>query len=114
MRQTIRWFCIIPAAVFVGFTHDHTDEIPVVLGIVLILSAILGLAFPQKPWLTGFLLGIPVFIVETMVHLQWLTAPYPPSAGIPWVALFGLVPAMGGAMFGSAVRHLNKEVKPAD
>ena len=113
MKQTMQWSCVLAASLFIGWTHDHTDEIPVVLGFVLLLSAILGLAFPRRPWLTGLLTGIPVFVVETMVHFKWIGAPYGASAGIPWVALVALIPAMGGAFFGSAMRHLNKEVNPA-
>jgi hypothetical protein len=107
------WICVLAGAGFAGWTHAHTDEVPVVLGIVLTLSAILGGAFPRRPWLTGFLLGAPVFLVETLVHFRLIGAPYPPSAGLPWAALVAFIPAMGGAFFGSAVRHLNKEVNPA-
>jgi len=113
MKAATQWICVLTGACFVGWTHDHTDEIPVVLGIVLILSAILGLVFPAKPWLTGFLLGAPVFLVETLVHFGVIGAPYHPSAGLPWPALLGFVPSMGGALFGSAVRHLSKAVHPA-
>jgi hypothetical protein len=113
MKQVIQWICVLAAAAFVGWSHAHTDEIPVVLGFVLILSAILGGVFPRWPWMTGFLMGTPVFLVETLVHFSVIRAPYPPSAGLPWPALLGFIPAMGGAFFGSAVRHLSKETKPA-
>jgi len=108
MKQALQWICVLVGAAIIGWCHAHTDEIPVVLGIVLILSAMLGLIFPRMPWATGFLLGIPVFTVELLVHFAIVHAPYPPSRGVPWAALFGLVPAMGGAFFGSAVRHLNR------
>ena len=113
MKQATQWTCVSAGAIFIGWSHCHTDEIPVVLGIVLILSAILGGIFPRRPWLTGVLLGAPMFIVETMVHLSLIHAPYAPSTGLPWPALLGFVPAMGGAFFGSAIRHLNKETNPA-
>jgi hypothetical protein len=111
--ERLHWPIILLAAILIGWTHAHTDEIPVVLGLVLLLSTILGLIFPQKPLLAGFLLGIPVFFVEFLVHLHIVHAPYPPASGIPWAALLGLVPALGGTGFGSAVRHLNQKSHPA-
>ena len=109
----MKWFCVLAGAAFIGWTHAHTDEIPVVLGFILILSALLGGVFPRRPWLTGFLMGVPPFIVETLHHFGLIHAPYPPSIGLPWPALFAFVPAFGGAFFGSAVRHLSKQEKRA-
>lgn len=109
-----QWVCVLAGAVFIGWTHAHTDEIPVVLGFILILSSILGCVFPRRPWLTGFLMGAPPFIVETLLHFALIRAPYRASAGLPWAALFAFVPAMGGAFLGSAVRHLSKETNHAN
>src|SRR5580704_13657356 len=109
MKQLPQWMCVLTGAAFIGWTDAHTDEIPVVLGFVLILSSLLGVCFPQRPWLTGFLLGAPVFTVETLVHFYLVRAPYPRSAGIPWAALAAFVPAMGGAFFGSVVRNLKNQ-----
>jgi hypothetical protein len=113
MKQLRQWVCVLIGASFIGWTHAHTDEIPVVLGFVLILSSLLGGIFPRRPWLTGFLLGAPVFTVETLVHFSLIRAPYPPSAGIPWAALAAFVPAMGGAFFGSVVRNLKNQADSA-
>ena len=109
MKQAARWVCVLGGASLIGWSHTHTDEIPVVLGLVLILSSILGAVFPSRPWITGFVLGGSVFFVETLVHYSVIRAHYPPSAGLPWAALFALLPGMGGAFFGSAVRHLNHQ-----
>lgn len=111
MKQWTQWSLVLAGSIFVGWSHAHTDEIPVVLGIVLILSAVLGCVFPSRPWLTGFLLGIPPFIVELLAHFGMIQVPYRVAAGIPWAALFGLVPGMGGTFFGSAIRHLNGQTK---
>jgi hypothetical protein len=113
MKPVIQWICVLGSAVFVGWSDAHTDEIPVVLGFVLLLSAILGGAFPRRPWLTGFLMGAPMFLVETLAHFLVIRVPYTPSAGLPWPALLGFIPAMGGAFFGSAVRHLNRHTSTA-
>ncbi len=113
MKPAIQWICVLACSVFAGWSDAHTDEIPVVLGIVLLLSAILGGVFPWRPWLTGFLMGAPMFLVEALAHYSVIHVPYPPSAGLPWAALLGFIPAMGGAFFGSAIRHLNKDASPA-
>src|SRR5580658_8870328 len=113
MWPATQWIAVLAGASFIGWTHAHTDEIPVVLGFVLILSSLLGGIFPRRPWLTGFLLGAPVFTVETLVHFSLIRAPYPPSAGIPWAALAAFVPAMGGAFFGSVVRNLKNQPNSA-
>lgn len=103
------WPCVFATAIFIGWEHAHTDEIPVVLGSVLLLSAILGLIFPSRPWLTGFITGLPPFFIELLAHFGVIHTPYAASAGIPWPALLGLVPGLGGALFGSAIRHLNRQ-----
>jgi len=113
MKNAAQWICVFAGALFIGWSHAHTDEIPVVLGFILILSSLLGGVFPRRPWLTGFLMGAPPFIVETLLHFGMIRAPYPASSGLPWAALFAFVPAMGGAFFGSAVRHLSKHEKRA-
>ena len=107
-----QWLFVLVGAVLIGWLHAHTDEIPLVLGFVLVLSALLGAVFPRRPWLTGFLTGSPVFLVETLVHFAVIRAPYPPSAGLPWAALTAFVPAMGGAFLGSVVRNLYNEANP--
>src|SRR5271170_7243173 len=107
-----QWLFVLAAAVLIGWTHVHTDEIPLVLGLVLLLSTLLGAVFPRRPWLTGFLTGAPVFLVETLVHFSVIRAPYPPSAGLPWAALTAFVPAMGGAFLGSVIQNLNHQAHP--
>ena len=34
------WPCVFAAAFFIGWTHAHTDEVPVVLGFVLLLARV--------------------------------------------------------------------------
>jgi uncharacterized membrane protein YhhN len=104
----MKWACVLGGAFFIAWSDAHTDEIPVVLGFALVVSAVLGIAFPRLPWVTGFLIGIQPFFVEMLAHLLIVHTPYKPSAGIPWPALLGLIPAMGGVFFGSAIRNLNR------
>jgi hypothetical protein len=109
VKSGLQRVCVLAGAGLIGWTDAHTDEIPVVLGFSLILSAILAVVFPRRAWLTGLLMGAPPFVVETLAHFGAIHVPYRPSAGIPWAALLGFVPAMGGALFGSAVRHLDQK-----
>lgn len=104
----MKWICVLGGAFFIAWSDAHTDEIPVVLGFALVVSALLGLAFPRLPWVTALLVGIQPFFIETLAHWSIVHTPYKPSAGIPWAALLGLIPAMGGVMFGSAIRNLNR------
>lgn len=97
---------LLAAIAFIAWAHTNTDEVPIVLGIILILSSVLS-GFFLHPVLVGFLTGIPVFIVELLVHFRLMGAHWAPSAGIPWAALVAFVPAYGGAFFGAAVRKLN-------
>lgn len=94
------WFCLAAAAFFLIWAHTHTDELPIVLGLVLIASLMLCGCFPQRAILSGAVLGAMLFVAETLVHFSFLSAPYPASAGIPWVALFGYVPAFIGGVAG--------------
>src|SRR4030081_1521008 len=96
--------CLLAAAAFLVWAHTHTDEIPIVLGFVLLTGAILGAAFPQNFPATALVLGAALFIAETLVHFSVLRAPYPASAGLPWVALVAYVPAILGVGLGTGLR----------
>jgi hypothetical protein len=104
--KLVYWPCLIAAVAFLIWTHTHTDEIPIVLGIVLIVSALLAMAFPREFAFTGLFCGGAIFIAETLVHFSILPAPYPPAAGIPWPALFGYLPALFGVGIGVGVRRM--------
>jgi hypothetical protein len=84
MKQAKRCVRTFVAAAFIGWSHARTDEIPVVLGFILIVSAVVAGVFPQRHWFTRFFIGAPVFLVETFVHFGVIHAPYPPSKGLPW------------------------------
>jgi hypothetical protein len=88
------------------WVHTHTDEIPFVLGCVVLVAGSLALSFPRLAWLSALATGLSLFIAETLVHFAILPAPYPPSKGLPWPALFGIVPAIMGTSLGYAVRRV--------
>jgi len=96
---------LVISALFLGWAHTHTDEIPIVLGIILIVSGVIGLLFPRYAVISALVLGPAIFCAETLVHFHVLSAPYPPSPGIPWVALIGFVPAGVGVAAGAVIRR---------
>ena len=96
-------FSLVLAFLLTIRVHTHTDELPIVLGILLLLSAGVAAIFPQRFLLTTALLGAALFVAETLVHFRVLPAPYPVSAGLPWVALTGYVPAALGVALGTAI-----------
>ncbi len=98
--------CLIAAALFIAWCDIHTDEIPVVLGFVLIVCGALGLLWPQYFLISGLVVGLSMFVTETLVNFGALRAPYPAKSGFPWPALLALVPAMIGAVAGAGVRRM--------
>ena len=86
------------------YLHTHTDEIPVVLGSVLILSAVVTGIAPRN-WLpNAILLGSALPLAEILVQSHALAAPWPVGPGFPWSALTGYVPAVIGVAVGVAMR----------
>jgi hypothetical protein len=104
--RILYWPCLALAAGFLIWAHTHTDEVPVVLGFVLLVSAFVAVVFPQMLLVTGLVTGASPFIAETLVHFSVLRAPYPASEGMPWAALFGYVPAIFGVGIAAAVRRM--------
>lgn len=102
---------LLLAVLFLMWTHTHTDEIPIVLSLVLLTNGILAAAFPRFVLLSVILAGGAVFAAETLVHFSVLPAPYPPSKGLPWAALIAYVPALAGAGIGYALRTSLKHMR---
>ena len=95
---------LLVAAVFLIWVHTHTDELPIVLGLVLLSAGGVAAAFPKRFLTTLLVLGATLFIAETLVHFGLLQAPYAASTGLPWVALVAYVPAAIGAGLGRLIR----------
>ena len=100
------WPCLAAATVAIGFVDTHTDETPVILGVLLILSGALGFAFPGRFPITWLVTGCVLFVTETLVSYEVLHAPWPTQPGVPWPTLVGLVPALVGAGMGAGLRRL--------
>ena len=90
----------------VGFVDTHTDETPIILAILLILSGALGLAFPRQFPITWLATGCVLFVTEMLVRFGILHAPWPTQPGLPWPALVGFIPALVGAGAGAGIRRL--------
>ncbi|MES1258148.1 MAG: hypothetical protein ABUS51_06950 [Acidobacteriota bacterium] len=99
-------FVLLAADAFLVWADTHTDELPIVLGFVVLSAAILGAAFPGHVPVTALVVGAAIFIAETLVHFSVLHAPYPPAAGLPWAALVAYVPAILGVGLGAGFRRL--------
>lgn len=97
---------LVAAILSIGFVDTHTDETPIILGILLILSAALGLAFPRQFLTTWLVTGCLLFVTETLVGYGVLHAPWPVKSGVPWPTLVGLLPALLGAGVGAGLRRL--------
>ena len=98
------WPSVCISATFLVWTHTHTDEIPVVLGFVLLLSILLTALFPQHFIVSAAVTGVSLFCAEILVYFSILKAPYPAGQGVPWAALTGYVPALLGMGLGLAIR----------
>ena len=101
------WPCLIASALFIGWCDTHTDETPIVLGFVLIVSGALGLLWPRYFLITGVVVGLSVFAAETLVNFGALRAPYPAKSGFAWPALVAVIPAMAGAAAGAGIRRMS-------
>jgi hypothetical protein len=100
------WASLAAAVLVVGFVDTHTDETPIILGILLILSGALGLGFPKHFPTTWLVTGCVLFVTETLVAYGYLHAPWPAQRSVPWPTLVGLVPALVGAGVGAGIRRL--------
>ena len=97
---------LVAAILAIGFVDTHTDEIPLILGILLLLSGALGVAFPRQFLITWLVTGCVLFVTETLVGYGFLHAPWPTRRGVPWPTLVGLLPALVGAGAGAGLRRL--------
>ena len=55
---------------------------------------------------TALVTDAALFAAETLVHFSVLRAPYLPSQGLPWVALFSYVPPISGTGAGFGLRRV--------
>jgi hypothetical protein len=102
------WVAALAGAVFLGWAHDHTDEVPIVFGFVMIVGAVLGAVAPRRYLASWVIASVPVPIVETLLHFRLIGAPYPPAPtkDLPLIALAAAVPALIGVAAGAGLRRM--------
>ena len=100
----MRLIPVLVAMLGLVFLHTHTDEIPVVLGSVLTLSAVVSGMAPRNWLVNVVLLGSALPLAEILVRRHVLAAPWPVGPGFPWAALTGYVSAVIGVSIGSGAR----------
>jgi len=103
--RVLYWPVLLIAAASMVWTHTHTDEIPIVLGILLIVSAVFGASFPKYAVVTWLTLGSAVPLAETLVHFEVLRAPWTANAIWPSAAFVAYVPALLGTAIGYLIRR---------
>lgn len=91
------------------YAEWHTDEVIVVLALLLALSAALGFLRPTAALVTGLVLGLAILVAHAGSFLTGLYSPayqgFPPS-GTDWLAMAGLVlPALAAAYAGAWTRR---------
>jgi len=109
----IYWFAAIAGAVFVGWAHDHTDELPIVLGFVLLLGVALGALEPRRFAVSWAIAGAPMAIVEALVRYGRMRAPWPRSEAQPLAALVAYLPAAIGVAVGVGLRLVLQSARAA-
>jgi hypothetical protein len=98
------WTAAVAGALFLGWAHDHTDEIPIVFGFVLLVGGILGALGPGRFFASWAIASAPVPVVETLVRFHVMTAPWPAGEASPLNALVAAVPALIGVGIGAGLR----------
>lgn len=99
------------AAVII-WVHTHTDEIPVVFGVVGVAGILMGSFFQSRFVLSGLVLGLAPIAAELLVRFGAIPAPWPPTplASLPLITLVCQFPALLGTSLGWFLR---RERKPA-
>jgi hypothetical protein len=91
------------------YAEWHTDEVTVILALLLALSAGLGFLRPARALGTGFALGLAILVAHAGSFLTGLYSPayqgFPPS-GTDWLVMACLVlPALAAAYAGAWARR---------
>jgi hypothetical protein len=73
--RMVYWVVAVAGAAFLGWAHDHTDELTVMFAFVLIIGGILGVLAPRRFLVSWVIAGTPIPIVETLLHYGLIGAP---------------------------------------
>ena len=109
MNRIVHLALLALAAALLIYVEWHTDEVTVVLALLLLLAAALGFARPASALATGLALGIVILLAHAGSILTGLYSPsyqgLPPSRG-DWLMMTALVlPALAAAYAGAWMRR---------
>ncbi len=110
--RLIRWGTILAAMAVVGYVNIHTDEIPIVLTIVLSLSFGIGVLWPKRAWRWAFCTGLALPISQVLAMAFNWHVPYPNTWGGGVASLFAIIPGLIGVYAGVAGRSMAQSVGP--
>lgn len=100
---------IVAGMALVLFIEWHTDEVTVVLALLLLVAAALGFARPGAAIVSGVAIGVAVPLAYLVVTLSGRFQPLylvaPPSLGDAVMMAVLVVPATAAALFGAWVRR---------
>ena len=78
---------------------SHATEPQPAAGIILVAAGLLGLLRPGKAWLWALILGVSLFVGDSLFPALRLQPISPPEPG-PYATLIALIPAFIGAYAG--------------
>jgi hypothetical protein len=103
-RLTIYLSAVLILGTFIGWVDLHTDEVQWSVLFLLLFGAVLGIANPALPWLSGLLLGLSVpaaHLIVQVYHAHPIILPKHFGG-----AFLALIPAFMGAYAGGLLRAL--------
>lgn len=109
MIRLLYALALLLAAALLLYVEWHTDEVTIVLGLLLVLALANGFGRPHAALVTGLVLGFAVPLAHLASNVSGVWIPRyqvaPPSAG-DWITMAGLVlPALAAAYAGAWLKR---------
>lgn len=95
---------LVVAAAFTGWVELHSDEVQATVALLLLFTALLAFARPERPWLWGVLMAAAVPLAYLVAPLLGVTPRSQPEPNLA-ATLLALIPALLGAYTGAALRR---------
>ncbi len=100
------------ALVLVGWVNTHTDELLVVIPLVVLLAGTFGLSRPRDPWVWAFVIGGAVPLSQLVALTFGWRVPYPNDIASIETSCFAFAPAFIAAYAGAVVRRISPPASP--
>lgn len=109
MARLLYVLALLVALMLLLYVEWHTDEVTIVLGLLLLLALANGFGRPGAALVTGLVLGLAIPLAHFASHATGLYVPryqaVPPSAG-DWATMAALVlPALAAAYAGAWLKR---------